>query len=167
MQNNQVIIAGTALCKKRSNGKYVWLAIKTVDGKSWELPKTTVRKGESSVRAVIRMMGEMGGMNARVIEESGRFMGTMVVNNKTVPKRLLYYVMIQKSAGEMIGFKDFKWYDYKDIVRKLDAKREIDVVKKGKVQLKTWVDDKVKRKQEEDEELAAALEQSEIEKEIV
>lgn len=166
MINNQIIIAGTALCKKRSNGKFVWLVIKQSESPEWELPKTTVRKGESSVRATIRMMGEVGGMNARVIEEAGRFTGTAVVNNRTVPKRILYYLMIQKSAGEMIGFNQFKWLTYEDAVKKLDAKREKDVMKKAKSELKIWTDDKKKRRQEEEEEQAALEEEAELEKEI-
>jgi hypothetical protein len=166
MINNQIIVAGTSLCKKRSNGKFVWLLIRQSESEEWELPKTTVRKGESSVRAAIRMMGEMGGMNARVIEEAGRFNGTTSINNRSVPKRILYYLMIQKSAGEMIGFSQFKWLTYEDALKKLDSKREKDVMKKAKVELKIWTDDKKKRKEEEEEE-AAALEEAELEKEVV
>ncbi len=139
MVTNQILTAGAVVCRKKTNGEYVWLLVKLSEEEGWEIPKVAVRRGESSVRASIRMMGEQGGMNARVIEEAGRFQSTAVVNGRTIPKRLLYYLMIEKSGGEIVGFKEYQWLDYAKAQKKLGSKREKDVLKEAKALLKEWL----------------------------
>lgn len=152
--NSEVLIGGVVLFKD-GKGKKLFLLTKDADGK-WELPKTVVRRGESSVRAAIRYTTEQGNMNARVIEEAGRATGTATINNKVVTQRYYYYLMFQKSGGEITGMGDVSWVDYPNAVRKLTLKRESEALKNGNVQLKEWEKTKRKKMEQEDEEALEA-----------
>lgn len=107
------------------------------DGK-WEIPKATVRRGESSVRAAIRMSGEIAGMNARVLEEVGRRGSIVIVNGKAVNQRIYYYLMIFKSAGEVLGFEKYQWLGVKKVQKAIFLKREKEVIKEAELLLKKW-----------------------------
>ena len=138
-KNNQQILIGGALVFRDNRGKRQWLVTKQKEDGDWEIPKVTVRRGESSVRAVIRMTGEQAGITARVLEEAGRLTGGTVVNNKSIPQKLYYYLMIQRAGGgEVIGFDEFKWLEYGDAFKKITLKREKDILKSGKEVLKEW-----------------------------
>jgi len=139
MNNNQILISGVALFKEQTNGRR-WLVVKQSEDGDWEIPKTVVRKVESSVRAVLRMLGEQGGMSAKVLEEAGRSGGITTVNGKTVPQRHVYYLaMLQAAQGEIIGFEEFKWLDYAKAVRKLSSKRERAILKSARKELRIWL----------------------------
>jgi len=107
-KNNILTISG-AIVFKDYRARRKFLVVKVKDEEGWEFPKVTVRRGESSVRAAIRMTGEQAGMNARVLEEAGRFSGTAQINGKSIPQKHLYYIMLQKSGGEIMGFEKFLW----------------------------------------------------------
>ncbi len=77
-------------------------------------------------------------MNARVLEEVGRFSGTATVNGKSIPQKHLYYLMIQKSGGEILGFEKFEWLEYDKAAKRLTSKKEKDMLKNGKSVLKEW-----------------------------
>lgn len=136
VRNN--ILIGTALIYKESRGRRAYLVVKQGEEDNWEFPKATVRRGESSVRAVIRMAGEAGGISARVLEEAGRVNSIAVVNGKTVPQRLYYYLMFQKAAGEIIGFGKFEWLDFKKAFKKLSLKREKQALGDAERLIKQW-----------------------------
>lgn len=122
-----------------SRGKRQFLLVKQREEDGWEIPKVTVRKGESSVRAVIRMTSEQGGMTARVLEEAGRATTTTVINAKSIPQKFYYYLMLQKGGGnEMIGFSQFKWLQYGEAVEKAVLKRDKEMLKGGRDVLKEW-----------------------------
>jgi ADP-ribose pyrophosphatase YjhB (NUDIX family) len=148
MRNNQVLVSGAVVYKKAKNGRRYWLIAKQSEDDKWEIPKVVVRKGESSVRAAIRMMGEVGGMSAKVLEEAGRAGGSTTIRGKVVPKRHLYYLMVQKSAGEMLGFNDHAWVAYAKAVRKLSLKREKEMLKNAKKELLQWLKKREKMQQE-------------------
>ncbi len=115
------------------------MLVKSKEQKDWEIAKVTVRKGESSVRSVIRLTGEQGGMSARVLEEAGRSAGTIVVNGKAIPQKFYYYLMFQKGgSSDLLGFDEVKWYEYGDAVKKLGQKREKDMIRGGRDVLKEW-----------------------------
>lgn len=136
---NQQVLIGGAVVFRDNRGKRQFLLVKQKEEGDWEIPKVTVRRGESSVRAVIRMTTEQGGMSARVLEEAGRASGNVIVNGKSIPEKFYYYLMVQKAGGvDVIGFFDFKWLEYKDAVRKVVLKREKDILKEGKEVLKEW-----------------------------
>lgn len=118
--------------------------IKQGEDDKWEVPKVTARKGESSVRAAIRMMGEMAGINARVLEEAGRGSGTVTLNGRTIPQKLYYYLMLQRAASEVIGFEKYEWLKYEDARKMVFLKREKDVFRQAKDLLKKWDKEKPK-----------------------
>jgi 8-oxo-dGTP pyrophosphatase MutT (NUDIX family) len=136
---NQQIVIGGAVIFRENRGKRQFLLVRQKENENWEIPKVTVRKGESSVRAVIRLASEQGGMAVRVLEEAGRVTGTTILNAKSIPQKFYYYLMLQKGgSSELIGFDEFKWLDYADAIKKLGLKREKDMLKGGKDVLKEW-----------------------------
>ncbi len=135
----QIISTGGALIFKDSRGKRTFLLTKQNEGDNWEIPKITVRRGESSVRSVIRMTSEMAGINAKVLEEAGRASGAATVNGKVLPQKYYYYLMMLKAGGsDPIGFFDSKWMDFSKALKALSLKREKDILKEGKKVLKEW-----------------------------
>lgn len=135
---NQQILIGGAVIFRENRGKRQFCVVKQKDQKDWELPKVTVRKGESSVRSVIRLTGEQGGISARVLEEAGRANGNLVVNGKSIPQKYYYYLLYQRGGNELLGFDEVKWFEYSDAVKKLGQKREKEMVKSGRDVLKEW-----------------------------
>jgi predicted NUDIX family NTP pyrophosphohydrolase len=143
---NAILVSG-ALVFKDENKKPFWLLVKQTEEDGWEIPKTVVRKTESSVRGALRIMGEQGGMNVRILEEVGRAGGTTAVNGKVVPQRYIYYVLRYKtSQGELIGFQDTGWFEYSKAQRKLASKREKGMVRDANVFAKKWLTRKKKKK---------------------
>lgn len=146
---NQQILIGGAIIVRENKGKRQFLLIKQKDDKDWEIPKVTVRKGESSVRSVIRLTGEQGGMSARVLEEAGRATGNAIINGKSIPQKYYYYLMLVKGGPtELIGFDESKWLEYADAAKKLTIKREKDMFKGAKDVLKEWEKTHSLKKQE-------------------
>ena len=145
MKNNQLTISG-AIVFRDYGGKRKFLLVKQGDEGKWEIPKVTVRKGESSVRASLRMTGEMAGMNARVLEEAGRASGAALINGKSIPVKYYYYLLVQKAAGEMMGFVDFMWLEFGKALKTLELKREKDMLKSAKAVLRVWEKDRLKAK---------------------
>jgi hypothetical protein len=73
------------------------------------------------------------------LEEAGRATGTTILNAKSIPQKLYYYLMLQKGgSSELIGFDEFKWLDYAEALKRLGLKREKDMLKGGKDVLKEW-----------------------------
>jgi len=129
INKNLVLVAGACIFKE-ARGSMKWFVIKQNDEDNWEIPKVLVRKGESSVRGVLRMMGEKANMTTRVLEEVGRFGGVTTVNGKKLPQRHIYYLMLAKAASaEVIGFPDSAWVEYGKLTKILASKRERGVVK--------------------------------------
>jgi len=138
MDKNLVLISGAVLFKE-ARGKRRWFIVKQGDEDKWEIAKVFVRKGESSVRAAIRMMGEQGGMSTKVLEEAGRSGGVTTINSKTLPQRHLYYLMIlQSGVKEAIGFANYQWLEYTKAIRKLSSKRERAMLRQARQELNKW-----------------------------
>jgi len=128
---DKLLLVSVPVVFKKDKGKKEWfLVVHEKDG-DWELPKTTVRKAESSVRAAIRVMAEQGGIKAKVLEEAGRSGGATRVNNKLVAQRFIYYLMSTKDSGEMLGFLDGGWFEYRSAVKKLKTKRDRQMLKEA------------------------------------
>ncbi len=132
----KLVLVGIAVVYKRVGDKPVWFLVKQKVDSDWELPKTNARRGESSVRSVIRMMGEQAAMNVKVREEVGRAGGAALVGGQTIPQRQIYYLMVCKEAKEILGFIDFEWLDYAKAIRKLKNKKEIAMLKAARDLLK-------------------------------
>ena len=137
VKNNLITVSG-AVVFKDYRGKRLFLVVKQKPDGEWEIPKVTVRKGESSVRASIRLTGEQAGMNARVLEEAGRFTGSSTINGKVIPQKYYYYLLMQKSGGEAIGFQEYKWMEYPNAYKALSLKREKSMLRSARDVLKTW-----------------------------
>jgi len=136
---NQQVLIGGAVVFRDHRGKRQWLIAKQKEDSDWEIPKVNVRKGESSVRSVIRLTGEQGGMTARVLEEAGRTSGNAVINGKPVSQKYYYYLMFQKAGVEdIIGLGEYKWMEYAQANKVLNLKREKDMLKGAKDVLKEW-----------------------------
>lgn len=135
--SNGELLIGGAIVFKEEKGKILYLLSKNTDGE-WELLKTPVRRGESSVRAVIRYTSEQGNMNARVLDEVGRAGGTGTINGKNVDYRYIYYLLFFKAGAEVMGIGDVSWHDYSACVKKLKLKREKDILKEAQVMVKEW-----------------------------
>ena len=143
IKNNLIRVSG-AIVFKDQHGRRPFLLVKLGDEDKWEIPKVTARKGESSVRAAIRMMGELAGINARILEEAGRGGGTATINGRTIPQKLYYYLMVQRAASEVIGFEKYAWFDYERAYKMLSLKREKDMLRQAKYILKKWEKEKPK-----------------------
>lgn len=137
MKTNLITTSGGVIFRD-SRGKRQFFVVKMGEEERWELPKVTVRKGESSVRAILRMTGEMAGMNTRVLEEAGRSTGTTVVGGKSIPQRHFYYLMIYKAGGEILVFNKYQWLEYGKAIAKLEFKKEKDILRNGREVLKEW-----------------------------
>jgi hypothetical protein len=141
-----VLISG-AIVFKKGRGKSRWFIAKQNEEDGWEIPKVVVRKGESSVRAALRMMGEKGGMTTKILEEAGRAGGVATMNGKTLPQRYLYYLMeLRAPQGEAIGFNDHKWLEYAKAVRKLSSKREQMMLRQARKEYRVWKKDMEQKK---------------------
>ena len=137
-KNQQILIGGAVVFRENRN-KIQYLLVKQKEQKDMEIAKVTVRKGESSVRSVIRLTGEQGGMSARVLEEAGRYSGTAVINGKAIQQKFYYYLMLQKGGpSDLIGFDEVKWLEYADAAKKLATKKEKEMLKGGRDVLKEW-----------------------------
>ena len=148
-----------AVVLRDHRGKRQFLVVKGKENGEWEVPKVIVRKGESSVRAAIRMTGEQVGITARVLEEAGRSTGITVINGKSIPQKYFYYLMMQRAkGGEVLGFNDFAWLEFDKAYKKLEFKKEKDILKASKPILKEW--EKTKKHKMVEEEEAKALEES-------
>lgn len=136
---NLVYASAAIVFKKAKNGRIYWLIVKMGEESDWEIPKITARKGESTVRASLRMMGEQAGMTARVLEEAGRSRSTSTTNGKKITKLTMFYLLIQLSAGEIIGFHDSAWYEYAKAVRTLKDKKDKEMVRNAKKEFTIWI----------------------------
>lgn len=155
---NKIILISAAVIYRQDGNKTAWFLVKQNDEAGWEIPKTAVRRGESSVRGVIRMMGEQGGMRAKVLEEVGRSGGSASINGKIVSQRYLYYLMVQRGDPQVLGFVEYEWLDYAKALKRLKSKKDQAMLEKARDLMKEVNKDK-KRKdlmdEEEDEFLVA------------
>lgn len=137
MKDNTQLISGAVVFKPTTKG-HSWFLVRQNSDDEWTIPKLSVRRGESSVRTAIRMMGELGGMRAKVLEEAGRSTGAKTVNGKVVSLKYLYYLMVQKAGGEAVGFSDYCWLDYSKATRKLFTKKDKLMLKQARGVLREW-----------------------------
>lgn len=134
--NNKPMLISIAIVYKKEEDKVLWFLVRQGADSEWEIPRTAVRRGESSVRAVIRMMGEQGGMRVKVLEEAGRHAGSASVNGKIISQKYLYYLMISKGTQEVLGFTECDWFEYSKALKKLGSKKDQAMMAKAKEILK-------------------------------
>lgn len=134
----QLITGATIFRKKR--GQVEWLVVKADSKSAGELPKGTVRRGESSAGAILRILREEQGMSVEVLEESGR------INSSS---KIIYYLIEQSlpSDKQRITHQE-KWGQYSKIVRALGSERERKMLSQAKDVLKELIkkkEDRAKR----------------------
>lgn len=144
MKNTGEILVGGAVIFKEGKGKNFFMLTKNSDGE-FEILKSTVRRGESSVRSVIRYTSEQGNMNTKVLDEVGRGTSVGTVNNKSVTYKYIYYLLLFKAGIEIAGVGDVSWFDYGTAARKLKLKREKDMLKTASQMVKDWQKKKKKK----------------------
>ncbi len=134
-----IVLLAAAIVGKIERGKLKYFLVKNNEDSDWEIPKLTVRKTESSVRAVLRMIGEQAEMRARILDEAARFTSNQQVNGKSVTQKIFYYALIHKTdSGEGIGFHESAWFDYPKAYKKLSLKKEKEALSGANRILKEW-----------------------------
>lgn len=138
MFKNMILISA-AVVGEIVKGKFKFFLVRNSENADWEIPKLTVRKTESSVRACLRMIGEQAGMRVRILNEAARFTSTVQVNGKPVTQKMFYYALLHKAdAGESIGFHESNWFEYPKAYKKLTSKREKESLSNTNKILKEW-----------------------------
>ncbi len=100
-------------------------------------------------------MADQGGFAAKVLEEAGRRGGAVKINDKPVPQRTLYYLMVFETGGEVLGFEEHKWLEYAKAVRLLKSKQDQQMLRAAN-KLKKKLD-RERKKEEAKEKLLAEL----------
>lgn len=127
---DEKLIAGMTVFKRR-NGSPVWLVVKKAAKGEWELPKGSVRRGESSVASILRVMREDAGLIMEVLEEAGR---TTISAEKAI-----FYLGERISAipAENV-YKQEKWLPYIQAKKSLGLEREKKMLVQANEVLKEW-----------------------------
>lgn len=163
-KNNQEMLVSAAIIFKEVRGKRKYLIVKTKDSKNWEIPKVIVRRGESSVRAVLRLTGEQCAMSARILEEVGRHSQSVVLNGRAVNQKYYFYLLMQRFGGdEILSFDETSWVDLPSAAKKVTDKKDKEMFNNTKDVLKIWEKEKKHKIDEEEEEMAREAEEAERE----
>lgn len=122
-------ITGAVAYREKKNSPE-WYIVKKKDSNNWELPKSDVRGGESSVSAIIRYMNESLGIKAQVLEEASRTKLTVNLNGAPTEQNLYYYIMRQgKSIPDEFPIKllisvEGEWVSFAIAKRRIELVRE-------------------------------------------
>lgn len=120
----QLITAATVFRKKK--GQIEWLIFKSDPKAPGYLPKGIVKRGESSVGAILRILREDIGMTVEVLEESGRITSSTNKEGARVNERTIYYLIEQSELAdkEMLQRSGLtqKWGEYAQVARLLPDK---------------------------------------------
>ena len=117
--------------------KTEWFVVKADKDSDWELPKSSVRRGESSVSALIRAMQEEIGIKGRVIEEAGRTSLSKIADGEAVNEKLLFYVVkISGAEDEKSRYSLVRWAQYGQAKKLLSLVREQKMLEQAQEVLK-------------------------------
>lgn len=138
------LLTGAVVYRKQKS-QLEWLLTKSNEkDNKWEIPKDTVRRGESSVGAVIRFLGENLGVPGRVIEEAGRTTSSRKTSNGTTLEEKSIFYLIASGAGgremvERVGRQvETKWFSTVSANKKIVSAQERRMLKQAKDVLKEW-----------------------------
>lgn len=139
------IITGAVAFREKRGGTTEWFLVKPSDSKLWELPKSDVRGGESSVSAILRYLKEGLGVKAMVLEEAGRANSTLSNSGTQLEQKLIFYLMRQSKSVPEDGLpiaSSIKvindWFPYSSVKKKLGLVREQKMVVQANNILKEW-----------------------------
>lgn len=137
---NDKIIAG-ALAYREKRGTVEWFLAKIGPNGGLEIPKSDVRRGESSVSAAIRYLKETAGLRALVQEEAGRISVTTKSGGQPVDAKVYVYLMKQGSGNGRSEFPqtlEGQWLKFPLARKKLDLAREQKVLSQANSILRQW-----------------------------
>lgn len=130
------LTTGVAVFSKKG-AETNWLLVRHPNG-TWELPKSSVRKGESTVGAAIRSLREDYGNLIEVLEEAGRTSTTKVKDGQKVTEKTIFYLAERKGESmQARGEFEEKWQPYANAYRSLGLKREKEILREANKVLKT------------------------------
>lgn len=145
------IVTG-AVTYREKKGSPEWYIVKSRSNDNWELPKSDVRGGESSVSAILRYMKESLGIKASVLEEASRAKLTVSTNGTPTEQNLFFYIMRQgKSTPDELPIAtaisvEGEWVSFAIAKRRLELVREQKALTEAHNYLKQWEKAKTKRK---------------------
>ena len=135
--DEEILVSAGAVFKNRA-GKNLWLLVKGSSNESWQLPKSIVRRNESSVRAVIRTLSEMAGVRVRVIDEVSKTSVRSGRNGRSFTKRTIYYLMQQRGKDGTIATSRTTWVNARNMRGKLKSIAERKILTQAKKILTQW-----------------------------
>lgn len=136
----EILVAGAVVYKIRA-GKVFWLLVRPNKDEGWQLPKGVVRRGESSVRAAMRVILELVNLKCKVIEEAGRTTVNTTKNGSPMTKKFIFYLIQQrgKSGEEALGvLSKLTWGEFKTASKKLTNQMERKILFRAKITLAEW-----------------------------
>lgn len=143
MASNPKVITG-AVAYREKKGAPEWYIVKSRSTGNWELPKSDVRGGESSVSAILRYMKESLGIKATVLEEASRAKLTVTANGAPTEQNLYFYIMRQgKSAPDELPIAalisvESQWVSFAIAKKRLELVREQKALTEANNYLKQW-----------------------------
>ena len=133
----EILVSGAVVFHTRG-GKTFWLLVKPGKDDTWQLPKGVVRRGESSVRTAIRTIDETLGIRGRVLEEAGRATINSTRDGHSFSRRIIYYLMQQKSKEPRDLMTQFAWADFVRTHHKLSTAQEKRILNQARSLLSEW-----------------------------
>ncbi|MBI2267952.1 MAG: NUDIX domain-containing protein [Candidatus Blackburnbacteria bacterium] len=135
---SEQLVAGATVYRKRNGSPPLWLVIKNEQDGDWELPKGLVRRGESSVGSILRILREEGGMVVEIIEEAGRATASRTKNGSRSTDKIIFYLSEMHSSlfSESIYYTQEKWLAYSRAKKALGLEREKRILKQANDTLK-------------------------------
>jgi ADP-ribose pyrophosphatase YjhB (NUDIX family) len=138
------LIAGAVAYREGKKGLVEWFLVKNAKDQL-ELPKTDVRRGESSVSAVLRYAKESAGLRPTVLDEAGRVTLTSSKNGEDIDEKLIFY-LIQNKGQEPGLFIEGTWLKYPLAKKKLTLVREQKMLSQANDAVKQWTQKKKVKK---------------------
>jgi hypothetical protein len=146
MDKNTILISAAVAFKDFPNGEK-YFVVKQPETNDWEIVKVIVRKGESSVRAILRIMAERAGLSTRILDEVGRSKSTVSNGKKMSTQLCLYYLLLVKTGSkEPIGFNEYLWLDYQKAIKKVASKKDAAMIKDAREMIKLWKKKRLSKK---------------------
>lgn len=132
------LVAG-AVAYREKKGEPEWFVVKSKNGERWELPKSDVKRGESSVQAVIRYTQETAGLKASVLEEAGRVNVTATIQGAPIEEKVIFYLM-RNGNGEVLipSSLNSEWLKFASAKKRLSLIREQKMLTAAHDILREW-----------------------------
>lgn len=141
----QKLTAGAVAYRER-NGLVEWFVFRSVSNGKWELPKTEVRRGESSVQASLRHVRDGIGLVVTVLDEASRLSISTTQNGQPLDQKILFYLMRQVKGSPNVAVNSGKWLSYALARKSLTLGREQKALQQASILVKQWKREKKTRR---------------------